>query len=62
MTPCEKRLRAAPCWTKPIPASSKTSPLQGAAEAVSDAGGASVTAHLRKGKNNWAAAVRERKM
>lgn len=33
---CEKTPRATPCWTEPVPSSSKTSPQQGTAEALSN--------------------------
>jgi len=55
---CEKRPGGALCQTQPFPAGSKTSPLQGTAEVVSNAGGISVTAYLRKGKKHWMKAVK----
>lgn len=40
-----------PCWTRPVPAGSKTDPLLAKAEPIGEAGGASVITYLRKGKN-----------
>ena len=39
-----------PCLTEPMPASSKTDPLLGKAEPISDSGSTSVITCLRKGK------------
>lgn len=47
---CEKRSGAALCQTQSVPASSTTNPLQARAETISEAGGASTKAYLRKGK------------
>lgn len=50
---CEKSLEATLCWTRPIPASPSTDPLQNTAEPCSKSGGTSVKAHLRRGRECW---------
>ena len=47
----ETRGYSFPYWTKPVPDGSITDPAMHKTEPISNAGGTSVTAHLRKDKN-----------